>query len=210
MRFEDAMEQGRLIAILRGLRAHEAVDIAEVLIAAGISMIEVPLNSPNPFDSIERIAVKFGDQALIGAGTVLQEADCNRLKSAGGQMIVSPNCKPAVITRSKQLCMYVFPGVCTPTEAFQALDAGADGLKLFPFEALGAPVLKAWRAVLPRKTHLIPVGGVTVDSIADVVAAGATGFGIGSAIYKAGTPPQEVRRRAELFVSATSEAMAQI
>ena len=210
MQLNDAMAQGRLIAILRGLRPEESIDIAEVLIEAGISMIEVPLNSPDPFHSIERIATKFGDQALIGAGTVLEKEDCDRLKSAGGQLVVSPNCNPAVIARGKQLGMIVFPGVCTPTEAFQALDAGADGLKLFPFEALGAPILKAWRAVLPTDTPLIPVGGVKAEDMTSVVAVGASGFGIGSALYKAGMSPREVKRRAELFSIAAQRAFAQV
>lgn len=199
MRLEHAIERGRLIAILRGLRVEEAIDIAGVLVEAGISMIEVPLNSPDPFVSIERIATKFGDQALIGAGTVLAKEDCDRIKSAGGKLVVSPNCNPVVIAHAKQMGMSVFPGVCTTTEAFKALDAGADGLKLFPFQALGPSILKAWKAVLPIDTHLFPVGGVKVEDMASLVTAGATGFGIGSELYKAGMPSAEVKRRAEIF-----------
>ncbi len=193
----------RLIAIVRGLRPEESLGIAAALIEAGISTIEVPLNSPDPFTSIELIAREFGDVAMIGAGTVLQKEDCSRLQSAGGRLVVSPNCDPDVIRHAKSLGLAVYPGVATPTEAFRALGAGSDGLKLFPFETLGIQALKAWKAVLPPKTALFPVGGVTPETIPELAAAGAAGVGIGSALYKAGMARDEVSKRARSFVDAS-------
>lgn len=206
MLLNDAIDRCHLIAILRGLRPEEAVDIAGALVDAGITLIEVPLNSPNPFSSIEKIATKFGEHAVIGAGTVLNTDDCVRIVDAGGSLVVSPNCDPAVIRKSKELELYSFPGVATPSEAFTALSSGADGIKMFPFETLGVGALKAWRAVLPPETIVVPVGGIGPDDIAPLAASGATGFGIGSALYKAGTSTSDVALRASKFVAAERTA----
>lgn len=202
MLLNDAMERCRLIAILRGLRPEEAVEIAGALIDAGITLIEVPLNSPDPFISIERIVMEFGAQAVIGAGTVLTTEDCTKLCNAGGNLIVSPNCDPSVIRKTKDLNLYSFPGVATPTEAFFALRAGADGIKLFPFETLGTAALKSWHAVLPRGCTVIPVGGIGPDDLAPLARLGAQGFGIGSTLYNPGMSSHQVLDRASKFVAA--------
>lgn len=206
MQLNEAMDRCRLIAILRGLRPEEAVDIVGVLIDAGIRLIEVPLNSPDPFISIEKIATQFGEQAVIGAGTVLKVDDCQRVADAGGRLVVSPNCDPMVIVKTRKLGLYSFPGVATPTEAFSALDAGAHGIKLFPFDTLGPKALKAWRAVLPPETSVIPVGGIDVDDIAPLAALDAQGFGIGSALYSSGISSDDLATRAAKFVVAEREA----
>lgn len=208
MQLEDAQNCSRLIAILRGIKPDEAVEIVGALIEAGFRLIEVPLNSPEPFKSIAALTEAYGNKAIIGAGTVVSIAQVDQLHDAGGRLMVSPNCNPAVIARAKELGMYAFPGVATPTEAFAALDAGADGLKLFPFEMLGTKTMKAWKAVLPAGTQLVPVGGVSPDTMGETVAAGATGFGIGSALYKAGLTRDEVLSRAESFRAAEAKAFA--
>lgn len=206
MQLEDALNRCRLIAILRGLRPEEAVEVAGALIDAGLTLIEVPLNSPDPFRSIRRIASTFGGQAVIGAGTVLTVDDCDRLADAGGRMVVSPNCDPEVIRASRQRGLISLPGVATPSEAFAALKAGADGIKMFPFETLGAAALRAWRAVLPPETLALPVGGIGPDDLAPLASQGAQGFGIGSALYKPGLSPSEVATRAATFVTAERAA----
>ena len=168
----------------------------------------MPLNSPEPFDSIERIAKAMGDRALIGAGTVLSVKDVDRVNSAGGRLIVSPDCNIEVITHSKALGLLSYPGVMTPTECFAALRAGADGLKFFPGDMIGPAGLKAVRAVLPKDTPAYAVGGANPGNFKDWVAAGATGFGIGSAIFKPGDGATEVRAKADAIVAAYDEAMA--
>lgn len=196
-----------LIAILRGVRPDEAVPVAQALLAAGIERIEVPLNSPEPLRSISALVQAFGPGAEIGAGTVLTEADVEAVHSAGGTLIVSPNCDPAVIRATKRRGMASWPGVMTPTECFAALGAGADGLKLFPGSLIGTAGLQAMRAVLPPGTQVYAVGGAGPDNFAQWRAAGADGFGIGTALYQPGMAADEVARRAVAVVAAFDAAM---
>ena len=191
-----------LIAILRGITPAEAPGIAAALIDCGITTIEVPLNSPDPIDSIAAMVRDFGDQALIGAGTVLRTDQVDQVADVGGGLIVSPNCNPTVITRTKQRGMQSWPGVFTPTEAFAALDAGADGLKLFPGAMAGPAGLAALRAVLPEDTPVYAVGGAGPDNFGNWIAASADGFGIGSALYTPGLSVQDVRERAKRIIAA--------
>ena len=197
-----------IIAILRGVLPQDAVAICEEILAAGIDRIEVPLNSPEPFDSIARIVDAMGDRALIGAGTVLSVADVDKVNAAGGRLIVSPDCNPEVIAHTKALGLQSYPGVMTPTECFTALRTGADGLKFFPGDMIGPAGLKAVRAVLPKGTEAYAVGGANPGNFKEWVAAGATGFGIGSAIFKPGDTPAEVRAKADAIVAAYDEALA--
>ncbi|QUS37183.1 2-dehydro-3-deoxy-6-phosphogalactonate aldolase [Falsirhodobacter algicola] len=195
-----------LVAILRGLTPAEAVDIGAALVGAGITRIEVPMNSPDPLDSIAALQVRFGDRAAIGAGTVLTVAQVSQVAETGARLIVSPNCNVEVIRASKTLGMESFPGVMTPTEAFAAIDAGADALKLFPGDLIGPIGLRAMKAVLPPDMPLYAVGGVTPANMADWLAAGATGFGIGSSIYKPGDSAEVVAGKAEALVAAWTNA----
>lgn len=198
-----AMARCPLVAILRGIEPHEAEAIAGALIDAGFSMIEVPLNSPDPLASIEAIARRFGDDAIIGAGTVLDTAQVRAVHEVGGTLIVSPNTDPQVITAAAEAEMVTLPGYFTPSEGFAALKAGATGLKLFPAEAATPAVLKAQRAVLPRDTPILVVGGITPDNMTPWRKAGAAGFGLGSALYKPGRSAAEVAAAAAAFVAAT-------
>jgi 2-dehydro-3-deoxyphosphogalactonate aldolase len=191
-----------LIAILRGVRPGEAVAIGQALVDAGFRAIEVPLNSPEPLASIAALAQAFGARALIGAGTVLDPADVGRIAEAGGRLVVMPHADPTIVRAAKTQGLLCVPGVATPTEAFGALAAGADALKLFPAEALPPAVVKAWRAVLPKDVRLLPVGGITPERMAPYVAAGADGFGLGSALYQPGLGPGEVAARATAFATA--------
>jgi 2-dehydro-3-deoxyphosphogalactonate aldolase len=191
-----------LIAILRGVTPAEVTEIGGVLVDAGFVAIEVPLNSPEPLASIRLLADGFGGRALVGAGTVRDPADVARIAAAGGRLVVMPHGDVAVIRAAKERCLLCVPGVATPTEAFAALDAGADALKLFPAETLPPAVVKAWRAVLPKDSWLLPVGGIQPESMAPYVAAGANGFGLGSALYKAGMTPTQIAATASTFVDA--------
>lgn len=195
-----------VIAILRGVTPAEVLDVAAALVRGGVRVIEVPLNSPSPFDSIERLARAWGDQVLVGAGTVLCAADADRVADAGGRLVLAPNFDAAVVRQSKARGLRSVPGVATPSEGFSALAAGADALKLFPAEMLGPPVLKAWRAVFPPGTPMLPVGGVGTHNLAAFKAAGAVGAGIGSSLYAPGVAPDELERRAAALVRAWSAA----
>lgn len=197
----QAMTQLPLIAILRGLTPAEAPATGQALVDSGFALIEVPLNSPQPLQSIATLTQLF-PQTLIGAGTVLNMQQVKDVHAAGGRLVVSPNFNPAVVAQALALGMVVLPGVATPTEAFAALDAGAHGLKLFPAEMISPATVKALRAVLPKDAALMPVGGITPDNMAVYRAAGATGFGLGSALYAPGCSAQEVRNKAQLFVQA--------
>jgi 2-dehydro-3-deoxyphosphogalactonate aldolase len=199
-RLKAAMARCPLVAILRGVRPDEVEAIGRALIDAGFSLIEVPLNSPDPFDSIARLARLEG--ALVGAGTILDPAEIQRLAAAGGALAVSPHCDPAVIAETKRLGLISIPGIATPTEAFAALKAGADALKLFPAEGASPTVLKAMRAVLPKETAVLPVGGIAPDSMGPWRAVGAAGFGLGSALYKPGDSAEAVAAQARKFISA--------
>jgi 2-dehydro-3-deoxyphosphogalactonate aldolase len=197
-----ALAQCPLVAILRGVRPDEVEAVADSLVKAGFSMIEVPLNSPDPLASIARLARRYGPQVLIGAGTVLTLEDVAAVRQAGGRLIVSPNADGAVIRASVAAGMISLPGIFTPTEAFAALQAGATGLKLFPAEGANPTYLKAIRAVLPAETQVLAVGGVTPENLHQWMAAGAQGAGLGSALYKAGMSAQTVAQNATAFVAA--------
>lgn len=196
-----------LIAILRGLRPSEAEAIGDALVDGGFRIIEVPLNSPEPLKSIEALAKRFPDM-LIGAGTVLDPDDANRVKDAGGGLILMPHSDPAVIRRAKELTLSCVPGVTTPTEGFAAVRAGADALKMFPAEMLPPAIVKAWKAVFPPELVLMPVGGVTPEKLKPYWESGARGFGLGSALYAPGLSPDVVRANARSFASAQAALRA--
>ncbi|MCJ8325077.1 MAG: 2-dehydro-3-deoxy-6-phosphogalactonate aldolase [Rhizobiales bacterium] len=191
-----------LIAILRGVTADEIDDIVEILLAEGITKIEVPLNSPDPFKTIEKMLSKYKGQGVFGAGTVLNVEQVTALAELGADLIVSPNCNPKVIAATKAAGMLSYPGVMTPSECFMALEAGADGLKFFPGDLVGPVGLNAMRAILPKQVDCYAVGGANASNFGQWVKAGATGFGIGSALYKIGDTPQIVQQKAKAIVTA--------
>ncbi|WP_022681769.1 2-dehydro-3-deoxy-6-phosphogalactonate aldolase [Sphingobium bisphenolivorans] len=200
--FSEKFSRCPLVAILRGITPDEIEGVGDALAEAGFTLIEVPLNSPDPLHSIERLTKRLGSAALVGAGTVLTREDVGRVADAGGQLVVSPNSNPAVIATAVATGLISLPGCFTPTEAFAALEAGAHGLKFFPAEAMQPQVLKAQCAVLPSAIPKLVVGGITPDNMAPWVAAGAAGFGLGSALYKPGNSAEAVGAAARSFVSA--------
>ena len=191
-----------LVAILRGLKPEEAIAMGEAIVGNGIPVLEVPLNSPQPLESIRLLAGHFGENALVGAGTVIDPADVARIAAVGGRLIVTPHADPAVTRAAKEHGLLAVPGFFTPTEAFSLLAAGADGLKLFPAEAASPGVLKAMLAVLPKGTPILPVGGIGATNMEPWKAAGAAGFGIASALFKPGDAPADVAERAKALRAA--------
>jgi 2-dehydro-3-deoxyphosphogalactonate aldolase len=191
-----------LIAILRGVTPVEAVPVGQALAEAGLRIIEVPMNSPQPLRSIEALARELGPRCLVGAGTVMSPAQVSEVAAAGGRLIVMPHGDAAVIRAAKAQAMFCAPGIATPSEGFAALVAGADALKLFPAELLQPPVLKALRAVFAPEVLFVPVGGITPQAMAAYAAAGASGFGLGSALYRPGMDLAQLKANAEAFVQA--------
>ena len=202
MTFQDALQACNLVAILRGITPDDAEPIGEALIEAGWRIIEVPLNSPEPLKSIEKLQKRFGDRALIGAGTVLTTAQVADVASTGATVIISPNANLSVIEASVSRGMISLPGVATPSEAFAAIGAGATGIKAFPAEAIPPMVIKAWRAVLPKDMPVLAVGGITPDNMKSFIDAGTNGFGIGGSLYKPGDDVASVAAKAKLFIEA--------
>jgi 2-dehydro-3-deoxyphosphogalactonate aldolase len=194
------MEHPQIIAILRGIQPFEAVDIGNALIEAGIRLIEIPLNSPKPFESIGKMVSAIGDKAVFGAGTVLNPIQCNQLADVGGKLVVSPNSDAAIIKRALSLNQVPIPGIFTPTEAFVCIDAGAKHLKLFPGSVLGVQMPKALRAVIPADIKIYAVGGVVPSNIQEWLSHGATGVGIGSGIYRPGDSAQSVYKKARKYM----------
>ncbi|TCP72581.1 2-dehydro-3-deoxy-6-phosphogalactonate aldolase [Sphingomonas sp. PP-CE-1G-424] len=200
--FDAAFAKCPLIAILRGVKPDEVEAIGEALVAAGFTILEVPMNSPDPLDSIARLARKLEGRAVVGAGTVLRVEDVEAVGAAGGTLIIAPNANLRVIAAAAERGYVALPGIATPTEAFAALDAGAAALKLFPAEAASPTVLKAMRAVLPKDTRVLPVGGIVPEGMAAWTQAGAAGFGLGSALYAPGMTAADVGERAAGFIAA--------
>ncbi|MFP3398014.1 2-dehydro-3-deoxy-6-phosphogalactonate aldolase [Brevibacterium sp. H602] len=201
----DSVPAG-LIAILRGVHSEEILDIAEGIVDAGFSAIEVPLNSPDPLVSIEKLVERFGHEVEVGAGTVLTADQVNECQQAGARIIVAPDTDRDVITTALELGLTPYPGAATPTEAFAAVKAGATNVKLFPSSAVGISGMKAWREVLPSGTELFPVGGVGADNAAEWRKAGAAGLGLGSSLYRRGDRPDDVRTRAQAIASAWAQS----
>ena len=202
MTLDDYLKPLPLVAVLRGITPDEVPAVAEALYAEGFRILEVTLNSPQPFDSIRRLADLHGSRCLVGAGTVIEVADVARVRDAGGRLIVMPHADTAVIREAKSLGMICLSGVATPTEAFAALAAGADALKMFPAEAMVPAALRAWRAVLPKTARVFAVGGIRPDNMAPWWAEGAAGFGTGSNLYKPGTSAAQVRSGAAAYAAA--------
>ena len=200
--FFSAIEKHPLIAILRGIKPTEVVNVAEILIEKNFKIIEIPLNSPDPIRSIELLTHYFENHAIIGAGTVLDEASIRSIAEAGAKLVVMPNGNGIVVKAAKDKGLIAIPGIATPSEAFAMLEAGADALKLFPAEGIPPTVLKAMKAVLPSTVPILPVGGITPEKMNDYLKAGAIGFGLGSALYKPGMTLRDIRKNAEAFNQA--------
>jgi 2-dehydro-3-deoxyphosphogalactonate aldolase len=200
--FDERLRRCPFVAILRGITPSETDAVADVLLAAGFEIVEIPLNSPDPFTSIAQLAKRFGQKLLIGAGTVMDVASVGRVANAGGRLIVAPNADPRVVRAAKEVKLFSVPAFATPTEAFRMIEEGADALKLFPAEGSSPGVLAAMRAVLPRDMAVLPVGGIRPDGLAPWLAAGAAGFGLGSALYRAGDSAAQVADRARAFTQA--------
>ncbi|HLW90697.1 MAG TPA: 2-dehydro-3-deoxy-6-phosphogalactonate aldolase [Roseiarcus sp.] len=201
-RFAEALAKTPLVAILRGVTPDGAQAILAALIDAGFLIVEAPLNSPEPLKTIRLLRAAAPQDVVIGAGTVRTPADVEAVAEAGGNLIISPHFDAAIVMAAKKRGLIALPGVATPSEAFAALAAGADALKAFPAEMITPPVIKAWRAVIPADVAILPVGGVTPQSMADYVAAGASGFGLGSALYKPGDSAAKVAATAAAFITA--------
>jgi len=204
-RFAEAMARLPLIAILRGIRPAEAPDVLRALTSEGFLLIEAPLNSPGPYESIKAMRAIAPPEVLVGAGTVKSVEEVHDIAEAGGEIIVMPHADLAVIAAAKARGLIALPGVATPTEAFAALKAGADGLKAFPAEMITPTVVKAWRAVIPADVAIMPVGGITPETMGPYLKSGASGFGLGSALYRPGDSAAEAGRRAAAFVAAWRE-----
>ena len=200
--FFSVIEKHPLIAILRGITPTEVVDVAEILIEKDFKIIEIPLNSPDPIRSIELLTHYFENHAIIGAGTVLDEASIRSIAEAGAKLVVMPNGNGIVVKAAKDRGLIAIPGIATPSEAFAMIEAGADALKLFPAEGIPPSVLKAMKAVLPSTVPILPVGGITPEKMNDYLKAGAIGFGLGSALYKPGMTLRDIRKNAEAFNQA--------
>tara|TARA_A100000164_G_scaffold165735_1_gene147029 strand:- start:203 stop:844 length:642 start_codon:yes stop_codon:yes gene_type:complete len=200
--FFSVIEKHPLIAILRGIKPTEVVDVAEILIEKDFKIIEIPLNSPDPIRSIELLTHYFENHAIIGAGTVLDEASIRSIAEAGAKLVVMPNGNGIVVKAAKDRGLIAIPGIATPSEAFAMIEAGADALKLFPAEGIPPSVLKAMKAVLPSTVPILPVGGITPEKMNDYLKAGAIGFGLGSALYKPGMTLRDIRKNAEAFNQA--------
>lgn len=197
--FAGWLKRWPLVAILRGIKPAEAVDVGAVLVETGFCIVEVPLNSPEPFASIIRLSKRFGDKVLVGAGTVTEWEQVPKVADAGGRIIVMPHADERVVEAARRRNLYVVPGFATATEGFRMIEAGADGIKLFPAEANPPKVLKALRAVLPREVPVLPVGGITPNNMNEYWEAGADGFGLGSALYKPGDAAAKVAQSAADF-----------
>jgi 2-dehydro-3-deoxyphosphogalactonate aldolase len=206
--FRDAFSKCPLIAILRGIEPAAAVEIGRVLVDAGFCILEVPMNSPQPLNSIALLSKTFAGKALVGAGTVTAPDHVLKVGEVGGRLIVMPHADAAVVRAAKAGGLYAVPGFATPTEAFAMIAAGADALKLFPAEANPPKVLKAMRAVLPKEMPILPVGSITPDNMSEYWAAGASGFGLGSALYKPGALPAQVAENAAAFMGALGRLRA--
>lgn len=206
MELREYLQQCPVIAILRGIRPEEAEPVCAVLEDAGISILEIPLNSPDPFRSISAVSSRFGDRMLVGAGTVTQPDQISGILAAGGRFVVMPHADVSIVRAAKSAGLFAIPGFFTPTEAIANLNAGADAIKLFPAEIVGPPMLKALKPVLPPDTLVVPVGGIDCESIGSWITAGAEALGAGSAIYRPGDSPSVVGSRVRLLMAAVTKA----
>lgn len=202
MELSEVLSTMPLIAVLRGISPGEVLSICDELYKAGFLCLEVPMNSPDPLDSIARLAEAYGDKALVGAGTVVRVDDVEKIAKAGGKIIIMPHTDVEIIKESKRLDLCCVPGFSTPSEAYTALNAGADALKCFPAESHPPAIVKAFRSILPKDTIVIPTGGITPEKMADYFAVGVNGFGLGSALYRPGDTAESVAGKAEKFVAA--------